>query len=185
MRIKPINSFQDLVKESILYGAKTGLALGAFYVVFFTVSVFVIGIFTGSFRENPIVTFLFGTILFAVIGTILGIIPSIVVGAITSLTISTTLWILKRWLSTFLSIAIGVGICYGFVKLVDFAIWSRITDRATGIGMAYYSWRGLPTIIYVATGGYMSWRLFKVLTEKPNDIVPPTNAQEDNVEVLQ
>lgn len=165
MKIKPINSFRDLVKESIFYGAKIGLTLGAFYVVFFTVSVFVIGIFTGSFRENPFLTFVFGTILFAVIGTILGIIPSIIVGTITSFTISTTLWILKRWLSTFLSMAIGVGICYGFVKLVDYTVWSRITDRATSIGMAYYSWRGLPTLIYIATGGYMSWKLFKAFNQ--------------------
>jgi hypothetical protein len=184
MKIKPINSFRDLVRESIFYGAKIGLTLGAFYVVFFTVSVFIIGIFTGSFRGNPIATFVFGTLIFAVMGTIIGIVPSIVVGMITSLTISTMLWILKRWLSTFLSIAIGVGICYAFIKLVDYTVWSRITDRATGIGMAYYSWRGLPTLIYIATGGYMSWKLFKAFNDKPNDTMHPADS-ENNVEVLQ
>lgn len=144
--------------------------LGAIYLVFFIVSVFIIGIFTGGFRDNLILYFIFGTILFTVIGSIIGIIPSIVAGMITSLAISITLWIMKKWLSAFLSIAIGLAICYGFAILVDYAVWSRITDRATTMGMAYYSWRGLPTFIYILTGGFMSWKLFKVLTSKNDEV---------------
>jgi hypothetical protein len=183
MNTKSIDSFWSLTKISALFGVKTGLVLSILYVVFFLISFFVVGIFTESFRGNPILTFGVFTILLAVIGGILGVIPSIIVGTITALTISTTLWLLKRWLSALLSVIVGMAICYGFATLVDYAIWSRITDRATTIGMAYYSWRGLPTIIYILTGGFMSWKLYKILMGKNSNIEAQADEPDNKIEV--
>lgn len=123
-------------------------------------------------------TYGFGTILFVVIGVIVGIIPSIIVGTITALTISTVLWSIKRWLSALLSIVVGLAICYGFVKLVDYAVWPGDVH-----GIAYYSWNGLPKIIYILTGGFMSWKFFDTIAGKSNEREPATDDFDTRVDV--
>jgi hypothetical protein len=185
MKIEPINSFWTLSKASALFGAKTGSILSTLYLFF---SILLLGIMiivefiNGHGGDNLIVTFFGGTILIAVVGSIVGVIPSIIVGIISAMGISAALWILRRRLSTFLSIVIGISICSGFVILVDYTLWSTFGagDSMSETGISYAVWRGIPIpiVIYILAGGYASWKLFTFLTAALNDTASQSNNQE-------
>lgn len=188
MKIVPINSFWTLSKVSALLGAKTGSILSTLYLFF---SIILLGIamivdfINGHGGDNLIVTFFGVAILIAVVGCIVGVIPSIIVGTISALGISATLWILRKRLSAFLSIVIGIAICSGFAVLVDYTLWSTfgVGDSMSETGISYVVWRGIPIpiVIYILAGGYVSWKLFTFLTAALNDIASQSSNQETKV----
>lgn len=187
MNSKPITyTFWAWSRDSATLGAKTGCVLSILYMSLFVLGVIAVGFVIGDFRNDPIGRISGSVVLFGVVGSIIGVIPSAVVGTLTALCISTLFWPIKRWLSTVIAIIMGSIICFGFVALVEYFIWSRITDRATGIGLVYGSWSGLPTRVYIVAGGYMGWKLFKILSRKKkiSDELTQTEDSEKHIDIL-
>ncbi len=164
------------LRDSALIGMKTGVVFSTLYILynlFIRLAVVVIGS-----AQSPDILSRIGwiTIIVIFVGCIIGIAPSFVIGAVTAMLIGLALWIGKRWLSTFIAVTIGLAICLSLVGIIEYGIWSQVANKVNNpqaigygwFGAIYLSWRGIPTVIYIASGGWMGWRLFKRLSRRIN-----------------
>ena len=171
------------LKDSALIGIMTGVVFSTLYILYnlFTrLAVVVIGS-----AQSPDILSRIGwiTIIVIFVGCIIGIAPSFVIGAVTAMLIGLALWIGKRWLSTFIAVTIGLAICLSLAGIIEYGIWPQVANKVNNpqaidygwFGVIYPSWRGIPTVIYIASGGWMGWRLFKRLSGRKN--IRDNNAQ--------
>jgi len=172
------------LRDSALIGIKTGVVFSTLYILY---NLFTrLGVMSISSAQSPDILSRMGwlTLIILGVGGLIGLAPSFVIGAVTAMLIGLALWIGKRGLSIFIAIMIGLVICLSLAGIVEYGLWSQIANKATNpqasesgwFEVIYPSWRGIPLVIYIASGGWMGWRLFKRLSGRLNISDHPTQS---------
>jgi hypothetical protein len=139
-------------------GAKAGLSLSFLYIFLFWL--YIVLTDTGYDLETAIAVLL----LFLFYGSILGVLPSVALGGITGYLIGKTLDLQGNGLSDYKALSISLFICFAiavFLNLLAVLPFLNSLSFTSSDFRAYFAYLGLPTIIYLLGGSWMSIRAYR------------------------
>lgn len=148
-----------MAQKGLLLGTQTGLRLAALYLTLMLLFI------NFGISRNSVITELFIT----VVGYIVGVVPALISGLGTGWLIGSILGLLAKPLPTLLAIGLGLLVSGSPVLIVGYLTKiSWITDYGFQVLL------GIPMLIYVLSGGWMSWQLNQTIT--PSLITTQANA---------
>ena len=164
---------RSVVWKGVKFGFKAGLGLSIIYAVLGILVVEILGIGLDLGLLGPIVA---SPIIF-----ILGIAPATVFGILTGIILGLFAANLKRYFSRLSFAVFSIAICVLLVGLFHLVFGVQIvlsfqtvpvspSYLSAGIYETYPFYIGIPTIIYILTGGWAGWELYpkETIGEKNN-----------------
>jgi len=133
-----------------MVGALCALTYITIYVLVFVVS---------SLVSAPSWNIVLAVILFYLFGGVIGVFPAMLLGGLTATFLSKLLSLSARSLTHVRAISIGVCVCL-FVSLGLSLLFAVSTRTAPWNDFGYLFYVGLPSILYISSGGWMGYMLY-------------------------
>jgi hypothetical protein len=163
--VEPDQSSVSYAKAGIMLGAKTGLRLSVLYLLLFNVLVLLSSISRYSSAGEYIGA---GAVLFFftfLIGGLIGVLPATMLGALTGWILAVVLQRRREMLSEPRFWWVSVGICFALALFINFVligiIWGSTQEDPSGALSGYLLFLGVPSLAYVAAGGWVGRQLYR------------------------
>ncbi|HEX8681165.1 MAG TPA: hypothetical protein VF707_02555 [Ardenticatenaceae bacterium] len=148
----------SLIRFGARRGAKTGLILSFLYIFVFWLYIVV------TDRGYDLETAIMVLLLFLFYGSVLGVLPSVALGAITGYLIGKTFDMQGSVLSDYKALSISLFICLAiaaFLNLLALLLFFNTLSLTSSQFGGYFIYLGLPSIIYLLGGSWMSVRAYR------------------------
>lgn len=154
----------SLAKLGLRLGALTGGILAASYATLVILGMAIYAIATADPSSQASLTFTVLTLMFisGIMAAIAGVLPATILAMLAGAIIGAVLARLQQALSTTTSALAGVVVCLLLAIPVHLLVRSAVPTLAGGTG--YWLWLGVPSLIYLAIGGWVGRRLYREVT---------------------
>ena len=161
-----------ITQQGINLGWKAGLWCSAFYAVlaFLIVEMLDLGIgfLRLAFNLDKFVVTIFELSLISIAAFVFAIIPSAILGALTGMCLGKFAEIARERISKYWFTLICVLSCFVIVTLIHLIFQIPVTlsfhlpfdSLFIGIYETYPVYIGIPSVIYILTGGWIGWKLY-------------------------